>query len=47
MYVQCIFMVTKYELADARCTRWRSPPAMQPVQLCIYIYVYVSAYWYM
>ena len=31
MYVQCMFKVTKYDLADARCTRCRSPPAMQPV----------------
>ena len=31
MYIQCIFKVTKYDLADARCTRCRSPPAMQPV----------------
>ena len=31
MYVQCIFKVTKYDLADARCTRCRSLPAMQLV----------------
>ena len=31
MYIECIFKVTKDGLADARCTRCRSPPAMQLV----------------
>ena len=31
MYMQCIFKITKYDLADARCTRCRSPPTMQLV----------------
>ena len=59
MYMQCIFKVTKYDLADARCTRCRSLPAMQPVQvyigickemctgICKYIYIYVHICKYM
>ena len=45
MYIQCIVKVTKYDLADARCTRCRSHPAMQPVYVyvgiceCILVYV--------
>ena len=48
MYVQCVVKVTKYDLADARCTRCRSPPAMQPVyvyvSICECILVYVGKY---
>ena len=50
MCVQYIFKVTKYDLADARCTRCRSLPAVQPVQVyvgickCISVYVGISTY---
>ena len=48
MYIQCVDKVTKYDLADARCTRCRSHPAMQPVyiyvSICECILVYVGKY---
>ena len=48
MYIQCVVKVTKYDLADARCTRCRSHPAMQPVyvyvSICECVLVYVGKY---
>ena len=48
MCVQYIFNVTTYDLADARCTRCRSHPAMQPVyvyvSICECVLVYVGKY---
>ena len=38
VYIQYNFKVTKYDLADARCTRCRSLPAVQPVQVYVGIY---------